>query len=66
MIEPLFVLSFAAKRSIEWQRIKKEHIYMLTERVCYKALQDKITDPARAARHIRDCTNLFISEFLDQ
>ncbi|MFT5700706.1 MAG: succinate CoA transferase [Desulforhopalus sp.] len=36
---------------------------MLTDRVRYKPLQDKITDPATAARHIQDGTNLFISGF---
>ncbi|OGR17276.1 MAG: acetyl-CoA hydrolase [Desulfobacterales bacterium GWB2_56_26] len=36
---------------------------MLTERVRFKPLQDKITDPATAARHIQDGTNLFISGF---
>ncbi len=36
---------------------------MLTDRVRYKPLQDKITDPASAARHVQDGTNLFISGF---
>ncbi len=36
---------------------------MLTDRVRFKPLQDKITDPATAARHIQDGTNLFISGF---
>jgi succinate CoA transferase len=36
---------------------------MLTDRVRYKPLQDKITDPATAAGHIQDGTNLFISGF---
>lgn len=34
---------------------------MLTNRVRFKPLQDKITDPATAASHIQDGTNLFIS-----
>ncbi len=36
---------------------------MLTDRVRYKPLQDKITDPTTAASHIQDGTNLFISGF---
>lgn len=36
---------------------------MLTDRVRFKPLQDKITDPATAASHIQDGTNLFISGF---
>jgi acetyl-CoA hydrolase/succinyl-CoA:acetate CoA-transferase len=36
---------------------------MLTERVRFKPLQDKITDSATAASHIQDGTNLFISGF---
>ncbi len=36
---------------------------MLTDRVRFKPLQDKITDPTIAARHIQDGTNLFISGF---
>lgn len=36
---------------------------MLTDRVRYKPLHDKITDPATAGRHIQDGTNLFISGF---
>lgn len=36
---------------------------MLSDRVRYKPLQDKITDPATAATHIQDGTNLFISGF---
>ena len=36
---------------------------MLTDRVRFKPLQDKITDPATAAGHIQDGTNLFISGF---
>lgn len=36
---------------------------MLTDRVRYKPLQDKITDPATAAGHIQDGTNLFVSGF---
>lgn len=34
---------------------------MLTERVRFKPLQDKITDSATAPSHIQDGTNLFIS-----
>jgi acetyl-CoA hydrolase/succinyl-CoA:acetate CoA-transferase len=36
---------------------------MLTDRVRYKLLQDKITDAVTAAKHIGDGTNLFISGF---
>ena len=36
---------------------------MLADRVRYKPLRDKITDPATAAGHIQDGTNLFISGF---
>lgn len=36
---------------------------MLTDRVRYKPLQNKITDPATAACHVQDGTNLFISGF---
>jgi acetyl-CoA hydrolase/succinyl-CoA:acetate CoA-transferase len=36
---------------------------MVTDRVRFKPLQEKITDPATAARHIQDGTNLFISGF---
>jgi succinyl-CoA:acetate CoA-transferase len=36
---------------------------MLIDRVRCKRLQDKIADPATAARHIQDGTNLFISGF---
>ncbi|MEE4314394.1 MAG: succinate CoA transferase [Desulfofustis sp.] len=36
---------------------------MLTDRVRFKPLQDKITDAETAARHITDGTNLFISGF---
>lgn len=36
---------------------------MFTELVRYKPLREKITDPATAAEHIQDGTNLFISGF---
>jgi succinate CoA transferase len=36
---------------------------MLTDLIRYRPLQDKITDPVTAARHIQDGTNLFISGF---
>ncbi len=36
---------------------------MLNERIRYKALQDRVTDPIDAAKHIKDGTNLFISGF---
>ena len=36
---------------------------MLTDRIRYQPLLDKITDPATAAAHIQDGTNLFISGF---
>jgi len=36
---------------------------MLKERIRFKALQDKVTDPITAAKHIHDGTNLFISGF---
>ena len=36
---------------------------MLEERIRFKALQSKLTDPATAAKHIHDGTNLFISGF---
>jgi len=36
---------------------------MLTDRVRFKALQNKITDSASASGHIQDGTNLFISGF---
>ncbi len=34
---------------------------MLKERIRFKALHDRISDPATAAAHIQDGTNLFIS-----
>jgi acyl-CoA hydrolase len=43
--------------------LKKEEIPMLEERIRFKALQDKVTDPTTAAKHIHDGTNLFISGF---
>jgi acyl-CoA hydrolase len=36
---------------------------MVTDRVRFKPLQERITDPATVARHIQDGTNLFISGF---
>jgi acetyl-CoA hydrolase/succinyl-CoA:acetate CoA-transferase len=36
---------------------------MLKERIRFRALQDKVTDPTTAAKHIHDGTNLFISGF---
>jgi acyl-CoA hydrolase len=36
---------------------------LLKDRIRYAPLRDKVTDPATAARHIQDGTNLFISGF---
>ena len=36
---------------------------MLTDRVHFKPLQDKVTDPTTAARHIQDGANLLIPGF---
>ena len=35
----------------------------MKDRIRYAPLRDKVTDPATAARHIQDGTNLFISGF---